>query len=138
MIAIDMKMPKNCSRCNFLDQYGDCVADYYGRDTYNEPIHKRPDWCPLHQVDRILSEHITYEDEATTVPHLELDKAIKNDLNRNLAKLACTPDYVSVFDMPTSSWSKKEFKRTRAIMYVVKNDESGVSTEECKKNQEAI
>ena len=61
MIAIDMKMPKNCVECRFgQSECGFChaaTANFVGY-VYQSKDEGRPDWCPLLQVDKVMSEKI--------------------------------------------------------------------------------
>ncbi len=60
MIAINMKMPKNCNFCRFGMEDGSCrvMPIDYKKTTWNCPSDDRPDWCPLRQVDKLMVEHV--------------------------------------------------------------------------------
>lgn len=49
MIAINMKMPKNCNFCRFEMEDGSCrvMPIDYKEITWDCPSDDRPDWCPL-------------------------------------------------------------------------------------------
>lgn len=53
MVAIKMKMPRECDKCRFSQATDNniwfwCAAEY--QIERKENIHKRPDWCPLIEV----------------------------------------------------------------------------------------
>ena len=66
MIAINMKMPKNCLECRFgQSECGFChamTANFVGY-IYQSEDEGRPDWCPLRQVDKLMVEHVFQQED---------------------------------------------------------------------------
>lgn len=50
MVAIDMKMPENCSECRFETECGFCKAEPENFCGFTDD-NKRPEWCPLKEVE---------------------------------------------------------------------------------------
>lgn len=66
MIAIDMKMPKNCVECRFgQGEYGFCHAMPENFCGYVNQIEDegKPDWCPLQQVNKLMVEHVFQQED---------------------------------------------------------------------------
>lgn len=78
MIAIDMKMPKNCIECgirDIRDMFGTCPCDF--------ALDHRPPNCPLLEVCKIRSERIIVTD-------IEPREITEKILSNKLAEFICS------------------------------------------------
>lgn len=138
MIAINMKMPENCVECRFSQgDYGFCHAmpENFCGYVHDDECDGKPDWCPLYQVDKVLSERILSGAEIKLLGEQVSDAYAKQDviarLIRYISDTLNSTHYVQYGVKEESNPYGLELdKRYRAIMYVVKMKEDENGTED--------
>lgn len=76
MIAIDMKMPKNCAKCTIRD-----ISNIFGTCPCDLELDHRPPNCPLLEVAKIRSERLAADTEPRETTEKILSKQLAEFIN---------------------------------------------------------
>lgn len=86
MIAIDIKMPKNCMVCNLRNEFDYCSACKAG--TVIDYGSERPSWCPLKKVgtkvETVMGEMLVDEYTLARIPKEMIEQRMKQELKAKL------------------------------------------------------
>ena len=82
MIAIDIKMPKNCMVCNLKNEFNYCSACKAG--TVIDYGSERPSWCPLKKVETVMGEMLVDEYMLARIPKELIEPRVNRELKAKL------------------------------------------------------